>query len=732
MAYQQGFGTSVPDPVQTPTANGYVDVSNPFTDRVKSLQSQEERRLFDLVDKLKDLDVNRELQLPQLVVCGSQSSGKSSVLEAISGLSFPRGEFTCTKFVTELRFRPGNVESINIEIVPDTGRNPDDQARLQNARFKSRRLAELGQIIKEAEKWLLGGRGGFARDVLKVEVVRPHQQPLTLIDTPGLIASHNEGREYIDLVRRIVDDWIKQPRTLILAVVEANLDPQKQSVLTIAKEVDPTGERTFGIITKPDLVESPSGLEDFWVKKAQNGAESMAEFNFAKGWHVLRNRGVRETGNETSTAERDEAERMFFMSPERRWSQVDPAYWGIESLLGRLRSIYYDHTRRQLPIIQDDILHRLQKAMRDVDGINEKLADADEIWTRFCEERTGLAVQAKGCVDGTYLDGAADWNEAPDYYLRSRIEEDHDEFAREVELNGHGLRQSKSARSLTEDRDGFRTYVQQMLESTRGRELKDSYDPNRLNLLFRKHSEPWYGIARMHLDHAHRRCVAFVEHIVENVLRKELPALPTRVSQAMKDHLYQALEKQKKKAEDELRAIEQDRKQPAQTQSKRFEKLARQLKINKNFALVNRVAEEEYAYMPNAASPARTESVNERENMPPPPPTPGSATRFTPAHVDRVLAQDSRAESAEEIGKRMIIYYEISREVFVDNVVVQVVERHLLRPLHTLFQGDFGVDKDVFTRAVDAERDQNLTARRNTLNERIKRLKTFADQLRVI
>ena len=80
----------------------------------------------------------------------------------------------------------------------------------ENTRFKTRRLTELGEIVKEAERVLLGGRGGFASDVLKVEVVRPGQQPLTLIDTPGLIQSHNEGREYIDLVRRIVDDWILQ------------------------------------------------------------------------------------------------------------------------------------------------------------------------------------------------------------------------------------------------------------------------------------------------------------------------------------------------------------------------------------------------------------------------------------------------------------------------------------------------------------------------------------------
>jgi hypothetical protein len=560
------------------------------------------------------------------------------------------------------------VETIDIEIVPDTARSADDQARLRSVRFKTRRLTELGKIVKEAENVLLGGRGGFSADVLKVEVVRPDQQPLTLIDTPGLIASHNDGREYIDLVHRIVNDWIKQPRTLILAVVEANRDPQNQSVLTIAREVDPSGERTFGIITKPDLVESPSGLEDFWIRKAQNLPDTLAGFNFAKGWHVLRNRGVRETGNDTSMTDRDEAEHQFFTNPERPWHQVDAAHWGINSLQGRLRGIYYEHTRRQLPILDDDINNRLQKAIKERDALNEKLADADQIWSKFCDKRTGLAVEAKGCVDGTYLDGSADWDGSPDYYLRSRIEEDHDEFAREVEMNGHGLRSGNSARSLTEERDGFRIYVQEMLESTRGRELKGTYDPKRMNLLFRKHSAPWYGIATKHLERAHRRCGTFVDHIVDNVLQDQLPALPKRVTRAIKEHLKNALEVQKKKAEEELRAIEDDRRQPAQTQSKRFEQRARQMRVNKNFAMINRVTEEESAYLEQKDAHGHGRDGRERDTVPMTPATPGSAgvsasanpTRYTPAHVDRVLAQDSRAESAEDIGKRMIVYYEVN------------------------------------------------------------------------
>lgn len=81
--------------------NGYVQEDGATTAGLRSLQSLEEKRLFDIVDSLRSLDVNHELELPQLVVCGSQSSGKSSVLEAISELQFPSADMTCTRFVTE-------------------------------------------------------------------------------------------------------------------------------------------------------------------------------------------------------------------------------------------------------------------------------------------------------------------------------------------------------------------------------------------------------------------------------------------------------------------------------------------------------------------------------------------------------------------------------------------------------------------------------------------------------
>jgi len=65
------------------------------------LQDEREAKVLDIIDKIKEHDLDRELDLPMLVVCGKQSSGKSSVLEAITRISFPKGENTCTRFVTE-------------------------------------------------------------------------------------------------------------------------------------------------------------------------------------------------------------------------------------------------------------------------------------------------------------------------------------------------------------------------------------------------------------------------------------------------------------------------------------------------------------------------------------------------------------------------------------------------------------------------------------------------------
>ena len=89
----------------TQTTNMTPSSEVPGSLPVVSLQSKDHEELLNIIDKLRSQGISRYIDLPQLIVCGDQSSGKSSVLEAVSGLRFPTKDNLCTRFATELILR---------------------------------------------------------------------------------------------------------------------------------------------------------------------------------------------------------------------------------------------------------------------------------------------------------------------------------------------------------------------------------------------------------------------------------------------------------------------------------------------------------------------------------------------------------------------------------------------------------------------------------------------------
>ena len=98
----------------------------------------------------------------------------------------------------------------------------------------------------------------FSDDVLKIEICGPKQQHLSVIDVPGIFHNTTAGVTTdadMEVVRNMVNKYMKNPRSVILAVIPANVDIATQEILKMAKECDPKGQRTLGVLTKPDLVD---------------------------------------------------------------------------------------------------------------------------------------------------------------------------------------------------------------------------------------------------------------------------------------------------------------------------------------------------------------------------------------------------------------------------------------------------------------------------------------------
>lgn len=98
----------------------------------------------------------------------------------------------------------------------------------------------------------------FSNDVLRLEISGPDQEHLSVIDVPGIFKSTTDGlttKQDIELVRHMVLGYMKNPRSIMLTVIPANVDVATQEILEMAKEVDPSGDRTLGVLTKPDLVD---------------------------------------------------------------------------------------------------------------------------------------------------------------------------------------------------------------------------------------------------------------------------------------------------------------------------------------------------------------------------------------------------------------------------------------------------------------------------------------------
>lgn len=186
-------------------------------------------------------------------------------------------------------------------------------------------------------------RSTFSRDILKIEVCGPEEEHFSVVDVPGIFRVRTEGVTTDadkEMVLSMVKHYMENPRSIILAVIPANVDIATQEILTLAEEADKDGHRTVGVLTKPDLVDV--GAEGN-VMDLINGHRHKLNL----GWCIVRNLGQHQLQNSASV-DRDQLEKDFFRE-RYPWNTLDEEKFGVASLRTRLQEILGAHIRREFP-----------------------------------------------------------------------------------------------------------------------------------------------------------------------------------------------------------------------------------------------------------------------------------------------------------------------------------------------------------------------------------------------
>ncbi|KAK8106604.1 interferon-induced GTP-binding protein Mx [Apiospora kogelbergensis] len=491
------------------------------TEVLDGLCSKERLDLMDSIDSLRSQGINHFVSLPQIIVYGDQSSGKSSVLEAISGVSFPVKSNLCTRFPTELVLRRTPQTSASVSIVPHHARSDSEKASLATFHEELENFEGLANLIDNAKSAMGISTHGkaFAKDLLRIEVSGPDRPHLTIVDLPGLIHSQtkHQSSSDVDLIQEGVEAYMREPRSIILAVVSAKNDFANQVVLKLARSADSAGTRTLGVITKPDTLHPGSESESLYVSLARN-----QEVEFRLGWHVLKN--LDSEAGYGSLAQRDLREIEFFN--RGIWTELPESVLGIDQLRNRLSKVLLNHITTELPSL-----------IREIEA---KRTACQERLTRLGQPRTTLHEQQAHLIGISELYQRlvqsavnGDWNDlffedaesTTGYHRRIRavVHNLNDQFAKTLSMKGHRRhmtdlgeeRASKHCISVT--RDEFVDHIENKMRRSRGRELPGLFHPMLVADLFRDQASPWEELARGHIRATWKACQVFLRHAIAHL-----------------------------------------------------------------------------------------------------------------------------------------------------------------------------------------------------------------------
>ena len=221
---------------------------------------------------------------------------------------------------------------------------------------------KLGKVIQDMTEKLCG-EGEFSEDVIRIRLTAPESPDLTIIDLPGIVRTTTNGQEtkVIDSVNSLIERYLKKKRTIILAVIPCTQDLATCEILEKAQKVDPEGQRTIGVLTKPDLI--PKGTEHNWESVLANVTKPLLH-----GYYCVCNRSQDDLNNKLSPEKARDNESSYFANHFAEFSSNT----GVVNLTKKLTELLIVHIQKCLPTMHSELQDLLDKTNIKIKELGEK------------------------------------------------------------------------------------------------------------------------------------------------------------------------------------------------------------------------------------------------------------------------------------------------------------------------------------------------------------------------
>ncbi|KAF8270214.1 P-loop containing nucleoside triphosphate hydrolase protein [Lactarius quietus] len=347
---------------------------------ISAQNATERRRMLDSVNRLRATGAQLDLDIPIIAVVGSQSAGKSSLIEAISGITLPRASGTCTRCPTECQLSRSSEPwrcVVSLRLVTDEDGNVLPQPRrldfgdpifdktLVTDRIRRAQCAilnpgtSLDEFLEPSYDTDEGRQLSFSSNSICLEISSKDVDDLSFVDLPGLIVG-GEPRES-RLVQQLAEEYISKESCIILLTIACETDFENQSAHRLAAQFDPSGARTIGVLTKPDRI--PAGDEASWVNRIQSGGKDGGIEYFS-----VKNPDSQDIRNGITYEQAREKETEFFET-KAPWSTLEWLYksrLGTDKLTMRLGKVLSSLIAKRLPELQDELDRLLEQTQQDI------------------------------------------------------------------------------------------------------------------------------------------------------------------------------------------------------------------------------------------------------------------------------------------------------------------------------------------------------------------------------